>query len=98
MGPALQAAAPAAAAAAAAATPAAAPAAAAPSADVREWDTQKGVGKGQKGKIPVTPQKRVGWQDWSVGAAAQQQNAWENWGEDMGPRPPRPGGPQGQFI
>ena len=46
-GPALQAAAPAAAAAAAtpAATPAAAPAV--QSADVREWDAQKGVGKGQ---------------------------------------------------
>ena len=90
-GPALQAAAPAAAA-AAAATPAAAPAAAVQSADVREWDAQKGVGKGQKGKIPVTPQKRVGWQDWSVGRAQQE---WENWGEDQGPRPPRPGGRQG---
>ena len=86
-GPALQAAAPAAAAAAGAeATPAAAQ-----SADVREWDAQKGVGKGQKGKIPVTPQKRVGWTDWSVGAANRD---WENWGEDQGPRPPRPGGPQ----
>ena len=86
-GPALQAAALAAAAAGAAATPAAAQ-----SADVREWGAQKGVGKGQKGKIPVTPQKRVGWTDWSVGAANRD---WENWGEDQGPRPPRPGVPQG---
>ena len=92
-GPALQAAAPAAAA-AAAATPAAAQAAApaVQSADVRERDAQRGVGKGQKGKIPVTPRKRVGWNDWSVGRANQD---WENWGEDQGPRPPRPGGPQG---
>ena len=56
-GPALQAAAPAAAAAAEAA-PAQAAAAAHPG-DVRERDAQKGVGKGQKGQIPVTPQKRV---------------------------------------
>ena len=83
-GPALQAAAPA----AAAATPAAAPAAAAQSADVREWDAQKGVGKGQKGKVPVTPQKRVGWQDWSVGRAQQECGSW---GEYQGPRLPRPG-------
>ena len=91
-GPALQAAAPAAA--AAAATPAAAQAAApaVQSADVREWDAQKGVGKGQKRKIPVFPQKKVGWNDWSVGRANQE---WGNYGEDQGPRPPRPGGPQG---
>ena len=88
--PALQAAAPVAA--------AAAPAAAAQSADVREMDAQKGAGKGQKGKIPVTPQKRVGCQDWLVGRSAEQQREWEQWGEDQGPRPPTPGGPQGHIT
>ena len=91
-GPALQAAAPAAAARAAAeATPAQAAAAAQPG-DVRVRDELKGVGKGQKGQIPVTPQKSVGWQDWSVGQAYRE---WQNWGEDQGHRPPKPGGPQG---
>ena len=92
-GPALQAAALAAAAAAAAgaAHPQVAAAAAQPG-DVRVRDELKGVGKGQKGQIPVTPQKNVGWSDWSVGQANRE---WQNWGEDQGPRPPKPGGPQG---
>ena len=67
-------------------------AAAAQPGDVRERDAQKGVGKGQKGQIPVTPQKGVGWSDWSVGQANRE---WQNWGNHQGPRPPRLGGPQG---
>ena len=73
-------------------TPAQAAAAAAQPGDLRVRDEQKGLGKGQKGQIPVTPQKRVGWSDWSVGQANRD---WQNWREDQGPRPPRPGGPQG---
>ena len=74
-GPALQAAAPTAAAAAAAAAPV--------SADERERerererDAKKGGQKGQKGQTPVTPQKKVAWQDYGVNRAANQQREWE---------------------
>ena len=95
-GPALQAAAPAAAAAAEATTaPSQAAAAAAQPGDVRVRDEQKGLGKGQKGQkgqIPVTPQKKVGWSDWTAGQAYRGR---QEWGEDQGPRPPKHGGPQG---